>query len=67
MSMCPKQLKELGEHEVWQASQRCVTAAMKSTVAFDGVPDRSIVTDMHGAAHVSGGGPVGSTVQQQHR
>lgn len=42
---------ELGEREVYRASARCVHAAMKSTVAFDGVPNRLIVTNIHGTAH----------------
>lgn len=46
-----KAIEQLGEREVWRASQRCVHAAMKSTVAFDNVPDRLIVTNIHGTAH----------------
>lgn len=46
-----KAIQQLGEREVWRASQRCVFAAMKSTVAFDGVKDRLIVTNIHGTAH----------------
>lgn len=46
-----KAIEQLGEREVWRASARCVHAAMKSTVAFDGVKDRLIVTNIHGTAH----------------
>lgn len=46
-----KAIHQLGEREVWRASQRCVHAAMKSTVAFDGIKDRLIVTNIHGTAH----------------
>jgi hypothetical protein len=46
-----KAIELMGEHEIWEASKRCVDAAMHSTVAFDGVPDRLIVTNIHGTAH----------------
>jgi hypothetical protein len=41
----------MGEGEVWSACRQCIEAAMPSTVALDGVPDRSIVTNIHGTAH----------------
>lgn len=41
----------MGESEIWQASKRCIDAAMHSTVALDGVPDRLIMTNIHGTAH----------------
>ena len=44
-------IEGMGESEVWQASKRCIDAAMQSTVALDGVPDRLIVTNIHGTAH----------------
>lgn len=44
-------IEQLGEREVWQAAKRCIDAAMHSTVAFDGIPDRLIVTNIHGTAH----------------
>lgn len=37
--------------EVWAAVKSCIEAAMQSTVALDGVPDRLIVTNIHGTAH----------------
>ena len=46
-----KAIKLFGEHEIWEASKRCVDAAMQSTIAFDGVPDRLVVTNIHGTAH----------------
>ena len=39
------------EHEIWAACRRCIEAAMQSTTALDGVPDRLIVTNIHGTAH----------------
>lgn len=44
-------IEGMGPSEIWQASKRCVDAAMQSTVALDGVPDRLIVTNIHGTAH----------------
>lgn len=44
-------IENLGESIVWQAARRCVDAAMHSTIAFDGVPDRLIITNIHGTAH----------------
>lgn len=46
-----KAIELMGEHEIWQASKRCVDAAIQSTVAFDGVPNRPILTNIHGTAH----------------
>ena len=46
-----KAIQGMGETEIWQASQRCIDAAMQSTVALDGVPDRLVVTNIHGTAH----------------
>jgi hypothetical protein len=46
-----KAIKVMGEGEVWAACRRCIEAAMQSTVALDGVPDRLIVTNIHGTAH----------------
>ncbi|EMC95763.1 hypothetical protein BAUCODRAFT_123059 [Baudoinia panamericana UAMH 10762] len=48
-------IEGMGEDEVWQASMRCVSAAMQSTIALDGVPDRLIVTNIHGTAHAQFG------------
>nr|OQO17415.1 hypothetical protein B0A51_15582 [Rachicladosporium sp. CCFEE 5018] len=50
-----KAIQNMGEPHVWQASQECIKAAMHSTVAFDGVPDRLIVTNIHGTAHAQFG------------
>jgi len=46
-----KAIKLMGESEVWEACKQCIEAAMQSTVALDGVPDRLIVTNIHGTAH----------------
>ena len=46
-----KAIELMGEHEIWEASKRCIDAAMQSTIAFDGVPDCLIVTNIHGTAH----------------
>ena len=46
-----KAIELMGEGEVWAACRRCIEAAMQSTVAFDGVPDRLVVTNIHGTAH----------------
>ena len=46
-----KAIELMGESEVWEACKRCIEAAMQSTVALDGVPDRLIVTNIHGTAH----------------
>jgi hypothetical protein len=40
------------ESEIWQACQRCIEAAVQSTIAFDGIDEgRVIVTNIHGTAH----------------
>lgn len=39
------------EDEIWTAARRCIDAAMHSTEAFDGVPGRLIITNIHGTAH----------------
>jgi len=46
-----KAIKLMGEEQVWMACGRCIEAAMQSTIALDGVPDRLIVTNIHGTAH----------------
>lgn len=46
-----KAIEHMGEAVVWAACRRCLDAAMQSTVALDGVPDRLIVTNIHGTAH----------------
>jgi hypothetical protein len=46
-----KAIQLLGEGEVWAACRRCIEAAMQSTIALDGVPDRLVVTNIHGTAH----------------
>jgi hypothetical protein len=46
-----KAIKNMGEKEIWTASKRCIQAAMQSTVALDGVPERLIITNIHGTAH----------------
>lgn len=37
--------------DIWSAVERCVRAADESTVAFDGIEGRPIVTNVHGTAH----------------
>ncbi len=44
-------IRAMGRTEIWAAVERCVEAAMQSTVAFDNVPERLIVTNIHGTAH----------------
>lgn len=44
-------IQGMHESEIWQGCRRCIEAAMQSTVALDGVPDRLIVTNIHGTAH----------------
>lgn len=39
------------KNEIWEAVRSCIDAAMQSTVAFDGITDRVIVTNIHGTAH----------------
>lgn len=46
-----KAISQMPEDSIWEATRRCIEAAMQSTVAFDGVPDRLIVTGIHGTAH----------------
>ncbi|KAK5119423.1 hypothetical protein LTR85_007523 [Meristemomyces frigidus] len=48
-------IEGMGESEIWQASKRCIDAAMQSTVALDHVPDRLVVTNIHGTAHAQFG------------
>jgi hypothetical protein len=44
-------IRYMGEGEVEAACRRCVEAAMQSTEALDGVPNRPVVTNIHGTAH----------------
>ncbi len=49
-----KAIKSMGETQIWEASRRCIDAAMQSTIAFDGIEgpnNRLIVTNIHGTAH----------------
>ncbi|KAM3420640.1 hypothetical protein BST61_g3896 [Cercospora zeina] len=46
-----KAIEQIGDRETYAAAKRCIDAAMHSTVAFDGVPGRLIVTNIHGTAH----------------
>ncbi|KYG40518.1 hypothetical protein M433DRAFT_77825 [Acidomyces richmondensis BFW] len=48
-------IKGMSESEIFQAAQRCIDAAIQSTVALDGVPGRLIVTNIHGTAHAQFG------------
>ena len=46
-----KAIECMGDKQVWAGCKRCIEAAMQSTIALDGVPDRLIVTNIHGTAH----------------
>lgn len=46
-----KAIQGLDKGVIWEACRRCIEAAMRSTVAFDEVPDRLVVTNIHGTAH----------------
>ncbi|KAF2763949.1 hypothetical protein EJ03DRAFT_283087 [Teratosphaeria nubilosa] len=48
-------IEGMGHSAIWQAAKRCIDAAMYSTVALDGVPDRLIMTNIHGTAHAQFG------------
>jgi len=50
-----KAIEQMGEKRVWHAARSCVNAAMHSTVAFDGIPARLIMTNIHGTAHAQFG------------
>ncbi|KAK0263881.1 hypothetical protein LTS09_002232 [Friedmanniomyces endolithicus] len=45
----------MSEGDVIQGCHRCIAAAMQSTIALDNVPDRLIVTNIHGTAHAQFG------------
>lgn len=44
-------ISEMSEEEVQNGYQTCIKAAEKSTIAFDNVLGRPIVTNIHGTAH----------------
>lgn len=44
-------IQSMGYKEAQAGCQRCIEAAIQSTVAFDGVGGRLIVTNIHGVAH----------------
>jgi hypothetical protein len=46
-----KAIQQMGDSAIWQAAKRCIDAAMLSTVAFDGIDGRLIVTNIHGTSH----------------
>ncbi|KAF2158413.1 hypothetical protein M409DRAFT_31077 [Zasmidium cellare ATCC 36951] len=48
-------IEQLGDSTVREAARRCVDAAMHSTIAFDGVRERLILTNIHGTAHAQFG------------
>ncbi|KAH9819796.1 C6 zinc finger protein domain-containing protein, partial [Teratosphaeria destructans] len=48
-------IEGMGHQAIWEAAKRCIDAAMYSTVAFDGVDPRLIVTNIHGTAHAQFG------------
>ncbi|KAM0707289.1 hypothetical protein Q7P35_005527 [Cladosporium inversicolor] len=45
----------MGEDEVETGYKNCIKAAEKSTIAFDNVLGRPIVTNIHGTAHAQFG------------
>ncbi|KAK4551597.1 hypothetical protein LTR86_011068, partial [Recurvomyces mirabilis] len=48
-------IASMPEDSIWKAYKRCIDTAMQSTMAFDCVPDRSTVSNIHGTAHVADG------------
>ncbi|KAK4556162.1 hypothetical protein LTR86_006859 [Recurvomyces mirabilis] len=48
-------IASMPDEEIWQACKRCIDAAMQSTVALDKVPNRLVVTNIHGTAHAQFG------------
>lgn len=46
-----KAIEKMGNSAIVHASRLCIQAAIQSTVALDNVPDRLIVTNIHGTAH----------------
>ncbi|KAF2858849.1 hypothetical protein K470DRAFT_220355 [Piedraia hortae CBS 480.64] len=48
-------ISTMEERNIWQACERCIAAAVKSTLAFDGIPGRLVVTNIHGTAHAQFG------------
>ncbi|KAI9710171.1 MAG: hypothetical protein M1812_007502 [Candelaria pacifica] len=51
----PKTATTSGRDTITEASQICVEAAMKSTVAFDGIEKLPVVTNIFGTAHAQFG------------
>lgn len=46
-----KAIATMSESDIFTAAKRCVDSAMQSTIAFDGIADRLVVTNIHGTAH----------------
>lgn len=50
-----KAIQQASDDQIFQTSRRCIYAAIKSTIAFDGIlfeaNERLIVTNIHGTAH----------------
>jgi len=46
-----KAIEQLDIEEIFGGSRRCIEAAVHSTVAFDSVPNRLIVANIHSTAH----------------
>jgi hypothetical protein len=46
-----KAIQQMGDNAIWKAVRECIQAAMDSTIAFDGIDGRLIVTNIHGTAH----------------
>jgi hypothetical protein len=44
-------ISEMSEEEIQTGYQTCIEAAEKSTIAFDNVLGRLVVTNIHGTAH----------------
>lgn len=44
-------IKQIGDRKSYAVAKRCIDAAMHRTVAFDGMPDRLVVTNIHDTAY----------------
>lgn len=44
-------IKQIRDRKSYAVAKRCIDAAMHSTVAFDGMPDRLVVTNIHNTAY----------------
>lgn len=44
-------IKQIRDRKSYAVAKRCIDAAMHSTVAFDGMPNRLVVTNIHDTAY----------------